>query len=86
MVLHLGATIVQEDRQRSYSRFSRRMVGVVVAETSYALQSVLATAATDLLSPVIYLIVSYCNLRFSSATTICQRRYVALEAVETHLH
>lgn len=53
MVLHLGAAIVQEDRQRSYSRFSRRMVGVVVAETSYALQSVLATAATDLLSPAI---------------------------------
>lgn len=53
MALHLGATIVQEDHQRSYSRFSCRMVGEVMTEISYALQSVLATAATDLLSPAI---------------------------------
>lgn len=50
MVLHLGATIVQEDRQRSYSRFSRRVIGEVILEKSYALQSVLAAAATYLLS------------------------------------
>lgn len=53
MALHLGATIVQEDLQRSYLRFSRRMVGEMMTEISYALQSVLATAATDLLSPAV---------------------------------
>lgn len=49
-----GATIVLEGHQRSYSIFSRRVVGEVMAETSYALQSVLATPATELLSPAVW--------------------------------